>query len=525
MVHMPMPHVLAVIEQVYVATLGSVGQSLGTQHCLDGSHLQGAPGTGHDCPVTPAWLQSVSLQHDMFEMHCAKVPFWHAVSPDGHWQLPPGVGHTSPVSGQSPLWQQLPIGMHVPFAGQPTWPLGHMSAEHWPPVHERFGPQLMPHPPQFCGSLFVLAQYAVLAPASTGTVASAPDSSPPSSPASAPPSAPPEASSPASDALPSSLPPSLPPSEAAEPSGAPASGGPPHSVSPAAHPVAHVPCEQTCAAEHTWPHEPQFIGSFFGTHFVPHSIWPVGHAPESIEPSDSRVASLPPSSPPPWVEPPLAQPPPHAGTTNTPNTNTHPRSDRRFFIGPLRRCPPWTAGRPLRGSRYSAPPLRASIQSDKVLPRRKGMGLLQGRRNVLWGLSAAAAAFASRPALAGLRGRRALRNIRRLIPGTRLATCRLVRVMPVERGALPFELEDASGRRFVVEAHRFDPATPGIARAGAADVFLVNGGSGSTPTCEDHGLAAMELAAILTEQQAAGRAMPQLATIVERWASDPPPQR
>lgn len=144
------------------------------------------------------------------------------------------------------------------------------------------------------------------------------------------------------------------------------------------------------------------------------------------------------------------------------------------------------------------------------------------RRSVLWGIGALATSvtFATRTAAAA---QRALRRVRRLTPGTRLASCRLVRLLPVERGALPFELEDAAGARFVVEAHRHDPAMPGIARAGSVDVFLVNGGTGATPTNEAHGLAAMALAGVLAEQEAAGRPMPELATIVERWASDPPP--
>jgi hypothetical protein len=150
------------------------------------------------------------------------------------------------------------------------------------------------------------------------------------------------------------------------------------------------------------------------------------------------------------------------------------------------------------------------------------MAQMPNRRSVLWGMSGLAAVFAARPLRAAQRVIRG--GVRRLTPGTQLASCRLVQVMPVERGALPFELEDATGNRFVVEAHRRDPAIPGIARAGAVDVFLVNGGTGVTPTNEAHGLAAMSLAAVLAEQQAAGRAMPQLATIVERWASDPPPE-
>jgi hypothetical protein len=95
--------------------------------------------------------------------------------------------------------------------------------------------------------------------------------------------------------------------------------------------------------------------------------------------------------------------------------------------------------------------------------------------------------------------------------------------MPVDQGALPFELEDPSGRRFVVEVHRRDTSVSGIRPAGSLDVFLRNGGTGTTPTDETHGLAAMALASMLAKREAEGRPIPELATIVERWSSDPPP--
>jgi hypothetical protein len=111
-----------------------------------------------------------------------------------------------------------------------------------------------------------------------------------------------------------------------------------------------------------------------------------------------------------------------------------------------------------------------------------------------------------------------------LRPGTQLGSCRLVRVLPVERGALPFELQDPAGKTFVVEVHRRDPSVPGIRPAGEYDVFLRNGGTGRTPTDETHGLAAMALASVLRSQQAAGQPIPgELGTIVERWFKDPPP--
>ena len=108
-------------------------------------------------------------------------------------------------------------------------------------------------------------------------------------------------------------------------------------------------------------------------------------------------------------------------------------------------------------------------------------------------------------------------------PGMQLGPCRLVKVLPVEQGALPFELEDPSGGRFIVEVHQRDASVAGLRPAGSHDVFLRNGGSGQTPTNETHGLGAMALATLLAEREASGRPIPPLATIVERWSADPPP--
>jgi len=68
-----------------------------------------------------------------------------------------------------------------------------------------------------------------------------------------------------------------------------------------------------------------------------------------------------------------------------------------------------------------------------------------------------------------------------------------------------------------------DPGVSPLARAGSYDVFLRNGGGGRTPTNEAQGLGAMALAARIAARETAGRPIPQLATIVERWAHDPPP--
>jgi hypothetical protein len=147
------------------------------------------------------------------------------------------------------------------------------------------------------------------------------------------------------------------------------------------------------------------------------------------------------------------------------------------------------------------------------------------RRKFLWGSSAlaTAAALVSAPrSAAAASSRRSSFE-----PGQAVGPCRLVRVLPVEHGALPFELEDPAGRRFIVEVHRriadADPGVHGIRPAGSLDVFLRNGGTGTTPTNETHGLAAMALASHLASREAEGRPVPELSTIVERWSSDPPP--
>jgi hypothetical protein len=110
--------------------------------------------------------------------------------------------------------------------------------------------------------------------------------------------------------------------------------------------------------------------------------------------------------------------------------------------------------------------------------------------------------------------------------GIRVGPCTISRVLPVENGALPVELVDPSGRPFLAEVHRWDAnAPPGIARAGSLAVYLRNGGTGTTRTNEAHGLGAMALASLLEAREMAGKPMPRLASIVERWQNDPPPAR
>jgi hypothetical protein len=156
------------------------------------------------------------------------------------------------------------------------------------------------------------------------------------------------------------------------------------------------------------------------------------------------------------------------------------------------------------------------------------------RRDFLWGASAAAAATAmttsSRAGATAQAGATAAASVPAagapvdFVPGLPLGPCRLVQILPIERGALPFELEDPAGQRFVVEVHQHAAGVSALRRAGSYDVFLRNGGSGSTPTHETHGLGAMALASLVAAHEAYGKPIPELGTIVERWSSDPPPQ-
>lgn len=147
------------------------------------------------------------------------------------------------------------------------------------------------------------------------------------------------------------------------------------------------------------------------------------------------------------------------------------------------------------------------------------------RREILLGASLLSSALAcelvsapeARAAAAATTGRSL-----ELQPGLRLGPCTIARVLPVENGALPVELVDPAGRRFVVEVHRFDARAQGIARAGSLAVYLRNGGTGATRTDETHGLGAMALASLLEAREKAGMPVPRLASIVERWQSDPP---
>jgi hypothetical protein len=100
--------------------------------------------------------------------------------------------------------------------------------------------------------------------------------------------------------------------------------------------------------------------------------------------------------------------------------------------------------------------------------------------------------------------------------GTPLHTSALVRVLDERDGTLPIVIVDGQGAEFEVEVMRFDPSAPGVARAGSLAVYMNNGGNGDIATHEEHGLAAMALAAEISRREAGGKAVAKLVSLRER---------
>ena len=100
--------------------------------------------------------------------------------------------------------------------------------------------------------------------------------------------------------------------------------------------------------------------------------------------------------------------------------------------------------------------------------------------------------------------------------GTKLHTSALARVLDERDGTLPIVIADRHGTEFEVEVMRFDPSAPGVARAGSLAVYVNNGGDGDIATHEEHGLAAMALAAEIARREAAGKAVAKLVSLRER---------
>lgn len=87
----------------------------------------------HD-PALPAsqFVLAQQAELDMHELVAAQID-----CPGGQAHVPPGVGHTSPLTLQSPLLQQVPLGMQLCEAMHTVWPASQAST---PPL-------LLPLPP------------------------------------------------------------------------------------------------------------------------------------------------------------------------------------------------------------------------------------------------------------------------------------------------------------------------------------------------------------------------------------------
>jgi hypothetical protein len=100
--------------------------------------------------------------------------------------------------------------------------------------------------------------------------------------------------------------------------------------------------------------------------------------------------------------------------------------------------------------------------------------------------------------------------------GTKLHESTLVGVLEARDGTIPIVLADRHGAEFEVEVMRFDASMPGVARAGSLAVYMNNGGNGDTATHEEHGLAAMALAAEIARREAGGAKVAKLVSLAER---------
>ncbi|HEY6463948.1 MAG TPA: hypothetical protein VIY73_27450 [Polyangiaceae bacterium] len=100
--------------------------------------------------------------------------------------------------------------------------------------------------------------------------------------------------------------------------------------------------------------------------------------------------------------------------------------------------------------------------------------------------------------------------------GAVFGACSVTGVTAKDDGAVAVALADGSGRSFELELLGHDPHTPGVARGGSLAVYLNNQGRGVTATVEEHGLAAMALAAHLTRREADGVELPALPTLTDR---------
>lgn len=110
-----------------------------------------------------------------------------------------------------------------------------------------------------------------------------------------------------------------------------------------------------------------------------------------------------------------------------------------------------------------------------------------------------------------------------LVAGSRLARWSIAEVRPLERGALTVVMADADGQRFSVEILARDGSPLGVrpvAETASFAVYMRNGGDGDHPTLEDHGIAAMTLAQVVSRNEASVDRAPFL-THAERYARHP----
>lgn len=103
--------------------------------------------------------------------------------------------------------------------------------------------------------------------------------------------------------------------------------------------------------------------------------------------------------------------------------------------------------------------------------------------------------------------------------GMTIGRWRIVAIHDVRMGAIPVVMSAADGSTFQVDVLRRDRTRfgrSGVADTSSLSLFLSNGGRGSTPTMEEHGLGVMALARALAWRESHGAAIPPLLTWNER---------
>jgi len=89
-------------------------------------------------------------------------------------------------------------------------------------------------------------------------------------------------------------------------------------------------------------------------------------------------------------------------------------------------------------------------------------------------------------------------------------------VHPEIAGAVPVFFSGEGGSFRLNVMRRDVGGVPGVGNSSSLSVYVCNSGGGQTQTVEDHGQAAMALAAWLEAQEQAGLRVPKLATMRER---------